>query len=211
MIANFRPVSIFPIDGDGHSNAFLEVIAYLRGVADTVTAQSDTSGPLSLLPASLCPRSPRPSTVPAASLPPALLRQASLPPLSLAPEWSGLTRSDGADAQDGRTPLRFGDLPFDRGSVWPQVAVGSSWEPTRGGARLIDPGSVLPVVESDARLIWRRTLPYGAPTVSLAACPSSIPAWDDSERPSEVRLRAAELPREWYELTGTERGATAAH
>ncbi len=232
MIAEFKPITIVPVDEPAdQTQAFREVVAYLKGVADTVSAQHEPVQPLSLHPASLTPLSLRPASlgplslqplsslrplsslqplscpaIASSSLPPSLLRTLSLQPASMS---SILTCGEAATADEcaQRETLRFGEPALSGGAGRAtQTAGGLAWEPTRGGARLIDPGSVRPLLENDPALVWRRTLPYGAPTVSLAAS-GQASSWVDNERTSEVRLRNADLPREWYELTGTEVGA----
>ncbi len=125
-------------------------------------------------------------------------------PLSLAPNAA---TQHPPSAVPGRTriTLRFGELPFDHASLWPQVALGSSPEPTRGGSRTLDFGIDSVRACSLAPSLRRCTLPYDAPSVSLAPQASSLPPWF-GERQSEVRLRVANLPLEWYELTGTDGG-----
>jgi hypothetical protein len=124
-------------------------------------------------------------------------------PLSLAP-CAGIPPRRASDIpSQTRVTLRFGELTFDRASLWPQVAVGSSPEPTRGGARTLDFGFDPARACSLAPSLRRYTLPYDAPSVSLTPSLSSLPPWFE-ERQSEVRLRAGHLPLEWYELTGTE-------
>jgi hypothetical protein len=177
MTAATKPVSILLEEPSKahHSPTFGEVIAYLHGVADTVTASSVHHRPLSLVPVSVAP-------------------------LTLAPSGSSSTTYP-------RMTVRFGELPFERESAWPQVAMAPSTPPTRGGSRLLD--AEWTCLSSKPPASWQyRTLPYGAPCVSLAAGSlsgySSIPAsWSNGERRSDVRLRTAELPQEWYELTGT--------
>jgi hypothetical protein len=123
-------------------------------------------------------------------------------PVSLAPAGSTATRSSESDASGTRITLRFGEVPFAGASVWPHVVVGSSWEPTRGGARTVDLGECDPSQAHDsAHALRRYTLPYDAPSVSISPITSAPPAWAD-ERSSQVRLRAGALPPEWYELTG---------
>lgn len=124
-------------------------------------------------------------------------------PLSLAPCDRISLRAPSLIPGRTRVTLRFGELPFDRASVWPQVAVGSSPEPTRGGARTLDFGLDPARGCSLAPTFRRYTLPYHAPSVSLAPSLPSFPPWFE-ERQSEVRLRAGHLPLEWYELTGTD-------
>jgi hypothetical protein len=199
------------LDGkdDPATTAFREVIAYLRGVADTVAAHSEHLRPLSLMPATVRavtvrPVSVSPLSMPASTLPPALLQSFSLHPVSLSPDWGGSLRPANAEPGNHRITLRLGEAQFESASAWPDVAIGSIWEPARGGARLIDPGSIDTPSEGDVAVIWRRTLPYGAPTISVAASSPSLPLWTLEERASEIRRRPAELPREWYELTGTE-------
>jgi hypothetical protein len=124
-------------------------------------------------------------------------------PLSLAPGAGIPQRTPSAAPGSTRVTLRFGELPFDRASVWPQVAVGSPPEPTRGGSRTLDFGFDPARACSLAPTLRRFTLPYEAPSVSLVPRLSSLPQWFE-ERESEVRLRAGHLPFEWYQLTGTE-------
>ena len=172
----FTKISIIPIEQfvDQEPTTFREVVAYLHGVADAFAAQPPREASLSIAPPSLAP-----------------LPLASLRPSSRSPAPTRLT-------------LRFGELPFEQASVWPHVVVGGGcdWETTRGGARTIDFGNF-----EDTRSTWpilqRGTLPYEAPTISLAPRASLGPSWAD-ERSSEVRLRASRLPVEWYELTGTD-------
>jgi hypothetical protein len=222
MIAELKPISILPIDSIDDDSAFREVIAYLKGVADTVAAQTGASRPLSLIPVSQRTSSLRAGSPPSSLVPPlgqpSSQPAARVPLFSLAPALGLIPTLVPSGIACPRITLRFGELSFERPSAWPQVAVGATWEPTRGGARLLDPGSVHPMRESDGASLWRQTLPYGAPSVSLASLslassgpaapysPSYFP-WADGERSSEVRLRTAELPREYYELTGTESSA----
>ncbi|HEY4013065.1 MAG TPA: hypothetical protein VGM06_06990 [Polyangiaceae bacterium] len=175
-MTGFTPITIIPIEQfrDQEPTTFREVVAYLHGVADAFAARVPIPRPVSLAPLSLAPLSP-----------------AALQPSSRAPAPTRIT-------------LRFGELPFERASVWPHVVVGGDWEATRGGSRTID----LTEPES-SRSSWpivrRVTLPYEAPSISLAPRASIAPAWAD-ERSSEIRLRASRLPVEWYELTGTDGG-----
>jgi hypothetical protein len=196
----FTPITIIPIElaaGD-ESAAFREVIAYLNGIADTVSAsQPDYGRALSLAPmatfaamASLASLAPIPSLAPIASLAP----------------FGLLTQRSSSEVPGGtRVTLRFGELPFEHASLWPQVALGAAPEPTRGGARTLDFGfdSVRACSLAPNR---RWTLPYDAPSDSMAPQASSLPPWY-GERQSEVRLRAGQLPPEWYELTGTDDGS----
>ena len=183
MNTTFATISIVPVNDtkseQEHSTAFREVIAYLNGVADTLAASHpETPG----LPSSLVPGA---RVVPGA----------------------GPRRSpSGPAATPTRVTLRFGELAFQRASAWPQVAVSSTWEPTRGGARLVDLGIVDSTPPGDTlRTPLRHTLPYEVPSVSLAPFLSAPPPWAD-ERQSGVRLRSGQLPMEWYELTGTDGG-----
>jgi hypothetical protein len=138
-----------------------------------------------------------------------LARPLSLAPISLVPlALASLRPSSRAPV---RLTLRFGEVPFDRASVWPHVVVGAAWEPTRGGSRTLDLGS-FEGTRSSWPIVKRATLPYEAPSISIAPGsisfaprPSSEPSWAD-ERSSEVRLRTSRLPVEWYELTGTDSG-----
>jgi hypothetical protein len=127
-------------------------------------------------------------------------------PISLLPDANLASHSSRASVVPTRVTLRFGEIAFERASIWPQVAVGSTWEPTRGGARMVDLG-VIDATRAGGPTLRRCTLPYDMPSVSLAPFQSAPPPWSD-ERQSEVRLRAAHLPIEWYELTGTEGEAT---
>ncbi len=121
-------------------------------------------------------------------------------PISVAPDPTAFL----ANPTPGiRITLRFGELPYDRASVWPHVVVGSDWEPTRGGARTLDLGALEPSHSSWPVVLRRGTLPYEAPSISLAPRASIAPTWVD-ERTSEVRLRVSRLPIEWYQLTGTD-------
>ena len=112
--------------------------------------------------------------------------------------------SGSAGATPTRVTLRFGELGYERASAWPKVGVTPAWETTRGGARLVDLGFVdssAPAATTPAPR--RHTLPYEAPSISLAPFLSAPPPWAD-ERQSGVRLRTGQLPMEWYELTGTD-------
>jgi hypothetical protein len=124
-------------------------------------------------------------------------------PLSLMPAARISSRAPGGIPARTRVTLRFGEISFDRASVWPQVAVGSASEPTRGGARTLDFGVDPARSCSLAPAMRRYTLPYDAPSVSLAPGLATFPPWCE-ERQSAVRLRAAHLPLEWYQLTGSD-------
>jgi hypothetical protein len=128
-------------------------------------------------------------------------------PLSLVPSANIPQRTPSAIPGRTRVTLRFGELPFDHASLWPQVALGSSPESTRGGSRTLDLGFDSVRACSLAPNLRRYTLPYDASSISLAPQASSLPPWFE-ERQSEVRLRAGHLSREWYELTGTSNGKT---
>jgi hypothetical protein len=200
MTRDDAAVSTVPVEDHDHRSGFREVIAYLRGIADTVTAQGASCRPVSLPPHSVRPAPVRALSLCPISSHPLPVGPVSVRPPSLAP-WSTAP----ASADSGASPA-FGELPFDSASLWPQVPLGPASEPTRGGARLIDPGSARPLTGVDLVAIWRRTLPYGAPMVSLAASSSSLPAGEGglAEPAGEWGLlRCAELPREWYELTDT--------
>ncbi len=169
----FMSISIIPVDTfrDQEPTSFREVVAYLRGIADALSARTPIDRPISLAPD--MGRFPS-------------IRAGSSP----------------ASASSGmRLTLRFGELPYDRASVWPHVVVGADWEVTRGGSRTVDLGALEPS-QSSWPALRRGTLPYDAPSISLAPRPSMVPTWVD-ERSSEVRLKANRLPVEWYELTGT--------
>jgi hypothetical protein len=176
----FTPITIIPIEAfrDQEPTTFREVVAYLKGVADALAEKPDPG---------------------------------HAPPLSLAAPPSSLPPRRGSTAT--RITLRFGELPFERASVWPHVVLGGSGEVTRGGSRTLDlgafdlegAGSSWPASDRAAVAIFGHAAPK-APAVSLAPRPSSAPTWAYG-RTSEVRLRASRLSAEWYELTGTDRGA----
>jgi hypothetical protein len=202
MGSALAPISLVPLDGgelDG-STTFGEVIAYLHGVADAMSMGVEPRIPSSLL--------PRVS---------ASEQRALHSPMSLSP--SGGPTSLAPVIEPGyRVTLPFGELPIERASAWPEVIVGSSSEPTRGGARVLDLSTAPPSGSTTGqRGPFLHTLPYQTPSLGPSRSVRVLSSAPDNgwlgARSSEVRLRAGHLSPEWYELTDNVpwRGSNAAN
>ncbi|MGA2451717.1 MAG: hypothetical protein ABTD50_23925 [Polyangiaceae bacterium] len=188
------PISLVPVDraATDPATTFGEVIAYLHGIADAMSTGVEPRISTSLLP-KMAATDGRSRHLPLSLSP-------SRGPVSLAPLIEPTER----------VTLPFGELPIERASAWPDVVVGSSSEPTRGGSRVLDLSTAPPSSPAiGVRGPFLHTLPYQAPSlVPSAACAVrvlTVPPENGwlGTRSSEVRLRAGHLSAEWYELTDT--------
>jgi hypothetical protein len=191
MGSSLAPISLVPLDRGAADAAttFGEVIAYLHGIADAMSTGVEPRIPTSLVPKMGVMNS----------------RSRHLP-LSLSPAHGPVSLAPLIEPT-ARITLPFGELPIERASAWPDVVVGSSSEPTRGGSRVVDLSTAPPSSPAiPLRGPFINTLPYLAPSLVPSASHSlrvvSVPpesGWLGS-RSSEVRLRAGHLSAEWYEL-----------
>ena len=198
-----RSISVAPPIPGGHS-AYLEVIAYLKGVADAVATMSTEQGPMSLrprtlVPISIAPRSAAPSWISVGTFPPHSLRFLSCSPDSTTPDLA--LRESLRFLPDGlAVESRFGELPHLSASAWPEVVVGSPGEPARVGARVIDFDRSLRAPQRDLAMAGG-TMPYfGANATAAVAAAQAV--FVDDNRASEVRLRIVPLGDVWYEIAG---------
>jgi len=193
---------------------FREVMAYLDGVADAMTATKHGARPVALAPCST-PSATTPTPYPVA------------PGSAVASGTGRACEEPGAPAssnRSGRLTLRYGEhgIALEYLSLFPHPAPATT-SVTRGGARLLDLGGGDGASSPGSGLSQRDTLPYSAVTLSLAPTTIAPAVWAEApirlasstpptrarvleeERTSNVYLRCARLSSEWYDLTGTDR------
>lgn len=186
-------------NGDREVTSLREVAAYLNGVADAISALSAAAGEPTLGALSIGRLSSETRSFP---------WEPTRGGARMV-DWGSVHPVQNSNAGSGRQTLPYGPpvLSPPSSSSHETQAVVSVVGPTGGAATTVDLASVAPPENGPTGKGRRRTLPYDAPKLSSSFPSTPELPWGESERSSEVRLRAPELPREWYDLADADAAA----